>query len=134
MNQITTIGLDTSKHVFHLVGLNQAGKPVERKTLRRHQVLRHFARRPPTVVGIETCGGSHYWGRELGKLGHTVRLVSARDVKALRRGQKNDYNDALAIAETLGRPKQRFVPVKAPSDHDIQPSGCAGATFRNVLR
>jgi len=120
MSQITTIGLDTSKQVFHLVGLNRAGKVVHRKMLRRHQVLRYFARMPPTVIGMETCGGSHYWGRELGKLGHTIRLVPARDVRVLRRGQKNDYNDALAIAEAIRRPAQRFVSVKGVSDHDFQ--------------
>lgn len=120
MNQITTIGLDTSKNVFHVVGINQAGKTVIRKQLRRKQVLRFFVQQSPSVIGIETCGGSHYWARELIKLGHQVRLVPARDVKALVRGQKNDYHDALAIAEAVGRPQQRFSAIKQPSDHDAQ--------------
>ena len=120
MSQITAVGLDTSKHVFHAMGFNQAGKMHLRKKLRRTQVLKFFAQLPPTVVGLETCGGSHYWARELEKLGHTVRLIPARDVRALRRGQKNDFNDARAIAEALGRPEQRFVPIKQLIDHDYQ--------------
>ena len=120
MSQITAVGLDTSKNVFHALGFNQAGKAVLRRKLRRNQVLKFFAQLPPTVVGLETCGGSHHWARELEKLGHTVRLIPARDVRALRRGQKNDFNDARAIAEALGRPEQRFVPIKQMIDHDYQ--------------
>jgi transposase len=120
VNQITTIGLDTSKNVFHVVGINQAGKTVIRKQLRRKQLLQFFVQQPASVIGIETCGGSHYWARELTKLGHQVRLVPARDVKALLRGQKNDYHDAFAIAEAVGRPQQRFTPIKQESDHDTQ--------------
>lgn len=120
MSQITAVGLDTSKHVFHAVGFNRAGKEGLRRKLRRNQVLQFFAQLPPTVVGLETCGGSHHWARALEKLGHTVRLIPARDVRALRRGQKNDFNDARAIAEALGRPEQRFVPIKQLIDHDYQ--------------
>ena len=120
MQQITTIGLDTAKNVFHVVGLNQAGKLVLRKQLSRAQVVRFFAQLPAARIGIETCGGSHYWGRQLQQLGHDVKLIPARDVKALLRGQKNDYNDALAIAEALGRPQQRFVSLKRADEHDLQ--------------
>ena len=120
MNEITTIGLDTSKNMFHLVALNQAGKMQWRKQLRRAAVLRFFAQLPPSRVGIETCGGSHYWGRKLQQLGHEVCLIPACDVTPLVRSQKNDYNDALAIAEALGRPTQRFLAIKAAADHDIQ--------------
>jgi len=120
MNQITTIGMDTSKNVFHIIGLNRADKIKLRKQLRRAKVLSFFAQLPATRIGIETCGGSHYWARELERLGHQVRLVPARDVKALRRGQKNDYNDALAIAETLDRPQQRYVSIRCEAEHDMQ--------------
>ncbi|MDT8388612.1 MAG: transposase, partial [Thiogranum sp.] len=114
MNEITTVGMDTAKSIFHVVGLNRAGKVIERKQLRRARVLQYFANLPATEVGIETCGGSHYWGRELERLGHRVRLVPARDARALVRTQKNDYHDALAIAEATRRPEQRFVTVKSP--------------------
>jgi transposase len=120
VNQITTIGLDTSKHVFHVVGLNQVGKVVLRKRLSRRQLLPFFAQLPMSLVGIETCGGSHHWARELQALGHTVRLIPARDVRALLRGQKNDYNDALAIAEAFNRPQQRFTPIRRMEEHDLQ--------------
>lgn len=120
MSQITTFGLDTSKHVFHVVGIKKVGKVIERKQLRRSRVLRHFAQRPASVIGIEACGGSHYWARQLQRLGHTVRMVPPRDVKALVRGQKNDYNDALAIAEAVQRPQQRFVAIKSEAEHDLQ--------------
>jgi len=120
MNQITTIGLDTSKNVFHVVALNRAGKVLLRKQLRRSKVLAYFAQLPRVRVGIETCGGSHYWARELEKLGHQACVLPSGDVKALLRGQKNDYNDALAIAECLGRPQQRLVRIKSETDHDGQ--------------
>ena len=120
MNQITTIGLDTSKYTFHVVGLNAAGKVVLRKQLPRRGLLRFFAQLPAARVGIETCGGSHHWARELRSLGHTVRLIPARDVQALVRGQKNDYHDALAIAEALDRPQQRFAPLRSLQEHDLQ--------------
>jgi transposase len=120
MSQITTIGLDTSKHVFHVVGINPAGKVGVRKQLRRAQLLGYFAQRPASVVGLEACGGSHHWARQLQALGHTVRLVPARDVQALVRGQKNDYHDALAIAEAVRRPEQRFVAIKSEPEHDLQ--------------
>lgn len=120
MNKITTIGIDTSKNVFHVIALNRAGKILLRKQLRRSRLLRCLAQLPASQVGIETCGGAHYWARELEKLGHQVCLVPARDVKALRRGQKNDYNDALAIAEALGRPQQRFVSIRSEAEHDMQ--------------
>ena len=114
MSELTTIGLDTAKSVFHVVGLNQANKVKLRKQLRRRQVLAFFANLPATSVA------SHYWGRELEKLGHTVYLVPARDVKALVRTQKNDYHDALAIAEAVRRPTQRFVKVKSVAEQDSQ--------------
>ena len=120
MEKITTIGLDTSKNVFHIIALNRAGQIVLRKQLRRSKVLPCFAQLPSARVGIEACGGSHHWAREISKLGHRVYLVPPRDVKALLRGQKNDYNDALAIAETLDRPQQRFVTIRTQADHDIQ--------------
>ena len=118
--QITTIGLDIAKNVFYAVGLNRAGQKVWGKRLRRGKVLETFANLPAGTVGIEACAGSHYWGRELERLGHRVRLIPPQHVKPLARRQKNDAHDALAIAEALSRPQIRFVPIKSVADHDRQ--------------
>lgn len=120
MSEITTVGLDLAKSVFHAVCLNGHGREVRKKMLRRAQVLAWFANVPPCVVGMEACAGSHYWARELQALGHEVRLIPAQHVKAYVRGQKNDYNDARAIGEALARPGMRFVPIKQPAQQDIQ--------------
>lgn len=120
MSEITTVGLDLAKNVFHVVYLDRHGREVSKKMLRRNQVLGWFANLPPCLVGMEACAGSHYWARELQALGHEVRLIPAQHVKAYVRGQKNDYNDARAIAEALGRPGMRFVPPKSQAQQDIQ--------------
>jgi transposase len=120
MSKLTTIGLDLAKNVFHVVGFDAHGKSVCRKRLRRGQVLGYFSQLPPCRVGMEACASAHYWGREIQALGHEVRLIPAQHVKPLVRGNKNDYNDALAIAEALGRPGLRFVGLKSAAQQDIQ--------------
>ena len=120
MNKITTIGLDLAKQVFHVVCCNKQGKLIGRKKLRRNQVLNYFANLQPCLVGMEACGAAHYWARKLQELGHQVRLIPAQHVKAYLRGNKNDYNDALAIAEAVVRPQMRFVAVKTSEEQDIQ--------------
>lgn len=120
MNKITTIGLDLAKNVFHLIGLDQHGKLVKRRMLRRRQLLNYFANLPPTLVAMEACSGAHYWARQLTELGHAVKLIPPQYVKPFVRGNKNDYNDALAIAEAVNRPDLRFVAVKTPAQQDIQ--------------
>jgi len=118
--QITTIGLDLAKNVFHLVGLNQAGKQGLRKKLKRVQMLAYFANLPVCVVAMEACASAHYWARELKKSGHTIKLLPPRYVKAYVQGNKNDYNDALAIAEAASRPSMRLVSPKTVAQQDIQ--------------
>jgi transposase len=108
----TTIGLDIAKNSFHVHGVNAHGKKVVSKSLTRKQVLPYFANLPPCLVGIEACGGAHYWGREIGKLGHTVRLMAPQFVKPYVKSNKNDAADAEAICEAVTRPNMRFVPVK----------------------
>ena len=120
VNEITTIGLDLAKHVFHVVGCDRHGKMVKRKVLRRRQVRGYFANVPACVVGMEACASAHYWARELRGLGHEVRLIPAQHVKAYVRGNKNDYNDARAIAEAARRPEMRFVRVKTVEQQDVQ--------------
>jgi len=114
------IGMDISKHIFHIVELNHAGKIKTRRKLRRNQVLKWFANHEPCEVGMEACGGSHYWGRELRKLGYRVKLLPAQHVKAYVMGNKNDYNDAVAIAEAMDRPRIHCVAIKTVEQQDIQ--------------
>jgi transposase len=112
VNDLMRIGMDTSKSVFVLHGVNAAEQPVLRKKLRRRQVLEFFANLPPTRVGIEACGGSHYWGREIGALGHAVVLLPAQRVKPYVLRNKNDARDAEAVCEAMSRPRIRHVPLK----------------------
>jgi len=105
--QISTIGLDLAKHVFQVHGIDADEKIVVRKQLRRSQVVAFFEKVPPCLVGIEACASAHHWARELEKLGHTVRLMPASDVKAYVKRNKNDAADAAAICEAVRRPTVR---------------------------
>ncbi len=120
--QITTIGLDIAKNVFQIHGIDSDEKVVVRKQLRRGQVMRFFEELPPCLVGLEACATSHYWARELARLGHEVRLMPAKDVKAYLKRNKNDAADAEAICEAVRRPTMRFVQVKSekPQAHLMQ--------------
>jgi transposase len=120
MEKITTIGLDLAKNVFHVVCCDERGKIVKKRKLRRSQVLSYFVQMPVCRVGMEACGGAHYWAREIERLGHEVKLIAAQHVKPYVRGNKNDYNDALAIAEAVSRAEMRFVSVKSLEQQDIQ--------------
>jgi transposase len=120
MSEITTIGLDLGKHVFQVHGIDAAGRTVLRKRLRRGQVLAFFSRIPSCLVGLEACATGHYWARELGALGHEVRLMPAQYVKAYIKRNKNDAADAEAICEAVSRPTMRFVPVKTAEQQAAQ--------------
>jgi transposase len=111
--QITTIGLDIAKNVFQVHGINAAEKVVVRKQLRRKQLIPFFEGLAPCLVGLEACATSHHWARELTRLGHQVRLMPAKDVKAYVKRNKNDAADAEAICEAVRRPTMRFVGVKS---------------------
>ena len=111
--QVTTIGLDIAKNVFQVHGIDAAEKVVVRKQLRRSQVLEFFKALPPCLIGMEACATAHYWARELTKLGHQVRLMPAKDVKAYVKRNKNDAADAEAICEAVRRPTMRFVQIKS---------------------
>lgn len=111
--QISTIGLDIAKNVFQVHAIDAAEKVVARKPLRRSQVIAYFKALPPCLVGMEACASAHHWARELTKLGHEVRLMPAKDVKAYVKRNKNDAADAEAICEAVRRPTMRFVRVKS---------------------
>src|SRR2546427_1921988 len=120
MSEITTIGLDLAKHVFQVHGIDAEGTTVLRKRLRRNQVLGFFSRLPRCVVGLEACATAQYWARELGALGHEVRLMPAQYVKAYVKRNKNDAADAEAICEAVQRPRMRFVPIKTAEQQASQ--------------
>ena len=112
MTKIIRIGIDTSKSIFVLHGVDAAEQPVLRKKLRRSQVLEFFAKLEPTKIGLEACGAAHYWARELTALGHEVVLLPPQYVRPYVKRGKNDAADAEAICEAMSRPTMRFVPVK----------------------
>jgi transposase len=110
---IVRVGLDIAKLVFQVHGVDEHGKTKLKKTLSRKEMIEFFAALPACLIGIEACGGAHYWARELSRLGHDVRLMAAQFVAPYRKSGKNDANDAEAICEAVGRPNMRFVPVKS---------------------
>lgn len=118
--KIKLIGMDISKHVFQIHGADERGKAVARKKLRRDEVFEYFTHLEPCTVVLEACGGSHYWARELRKLGHVVKLIAPQFVKPFVKSNKNDRADAEAICEAASRPEMRFVPVKSVEQQDIQ--------------
>jgi transposase len=119
MDQVVTIGLDIAKSVFQLHGIDASGAVRLRKRLTRSRMQAFFEKHPPCLVGIEACGSAHYWGRELSRLGHDVRLIPPSYVKPYVKRQKNDAADAEAICEAVTRPSMRFVPIKSPEQQSI---------------
>ena len=111
--QITTVGIDLAKNVFQVHGIHEDGSVAFNKPLRRAQMLPFFAKLDPCLIGIEACGSSHYWARELAVLGHEVKLMPATYVKAYVKRGKSDAADAAAICEAVTRPSMRFVAIKS---------------------
>ena len=112
MEQVSRIGMDTSKHVFQLHGVNASDEVVLRRKLRRKEMVAFFEKIAPTVIAIEACGASHHWARLLRSFGHEVKLISPQLVKPYVKRGKNDAADAEALCEAMSRPTMRFVPVK----------------------
>src|SRR3954452_15474660 len=112
MEQISRIGMDTSKHIFQLHGVNAAEEPGLRKKLRRKEMFAFLEKLAPTVIAIEACGASHHCARLLQSFGHTVKLIAPQLVKPYVKRGKNDAADAEALCEAMSRPTMRFVPVK----------------------
>lgn len=117
--KITTVGIDLAKNVFQVHGVDERGKAVLNKQLKRDQVARFFANLPPCLIGMEACGSAHHWARKLSSLGHTVKLISPQFVKPYVKTNKNDSADAEAICEAVSRPNMRFVPIKTPEQQGI---------------
>jgi transposase len=113
--QIHTIGVDLGKTVFHLVGLNLRGEVVVRRKCSRTQLLQFTANIQVDLIGMEACAGAHFLGRSLREQGHEVRIMPAQYVKPFVKTNKSDFIDAEAIAEAVGRPTMRFVPIKTQS-------------------
>ncbi|HEX6609831.1 MAG TPA: IS110 family transposase [Hyphomicrobiaceae bacterium] len=113
-------GIDIGKIVFHVVGLDQGGHPIQSARFRRDTLLQFFQRAQPALVGMEACPGSQWLARKIQAMGHTVRIVPAQFVKPYVKSNKNDVIDAAAIAEAVTRPTMRFVEVKQPSQVDLQ--------------
>jgi len=110
--EVSTIGLDIAKQAFQVHGADASGRVVFRKRITRAKLIDFFASQPRCLVALEACGGAHYWGREIAKLGHTIRLIPPIYVKPFVKRQKNDAADAEAICEAAQRPSMRFVAVK----------------------
>ncbi|PSH56364.1 IS110 family transposase [Phyllobacterium brassicacearum] len=112
MDQIIRIGMDTSKNVFQLHGVNAGEQPVLRRKYSRREMLKFFEKAPPTTIALEACGGSHHWARLLSSFGHEVKLIAPQLAKPYVKRGKNDAADAEALCEAMSRPTMRFVPVK----------------------
>ena len=110
--KITTIGIDLAKNVMQIHGVDERGKAVLKRQLKRAQMTTYFAKLEPCLIGMEACGSAHYWARELKRFGHTVKLMAPQFVKPYVKTNKNDAADAEAICEAVGRPNMRFVPIK----------------------
>jgi transposase len=112
VKQIIRVGMDTSKHIFQLHGVDADEQPVLRKRLSRKEMVLFFAKLPPTVIGMEACGAAHYWARVLRGLGHEVKLLAPQHVKPYIKRNKNDGRDAEGLCEAMSRPTMQFVPAK----------------------
>jgi transposase len=120
MSQVSVLGIDIAKQVLHVVGMDDTSTIVWRKRLTRSALIPLIARIPPVVIGMEACGGAHYWARRFGEHGHIVKLMAPQLVKPYLKSNKHDMADAEAIGEAVTRPTMRFVPVKELAQQDFQ--------------
>ncbi|WP_347987902.1 IS110 family transposase [Methylomonas sp. AM2-LC] len=118
--ELKVLGIDLAKQSFQLHGVDDQGHVVLRKKISRNQLLDFMAKLPPCLVGVEACGGAHFWEREFTQLGHSVRMIAPQFVKPYVKSNKNDAVDAEAICEAVQRPNMRFVPTKSIGQQDIQ--------------
>lgn len=116
----SVFGIDLAKRVFHIVGMDEAGHVVMRKRLTRDALMPFITQLPPVIIGMEACGGAHYWARRFREHGHTAKLIAPQFVKPYVKSNKNDPGDAEAICEAVTRPTMRFVPIKEVAQQDLQ--------------
>ena len=119
MTTVSTIGLDIAKHVFQAHGADASGQAVFRKKITRTKLIGFLSSQPRCLIALEACGGSHYWGREISKLGHTVRLIPPSYVKPFVKRQKNDAADAEAICEAAQRPTIGLLRLRMKSNRQM---------------
>ena len=112
MSGVVTIGLDLAKSIFQIHGVDDAGLPMLRRRLSRHELVAYFATMSPCLIGMEACSAAHHWARELSRVGHSVRLIPPQYVRPYVKRNKTDAADAEAICEAVARPNMRYVPVK----------------------
>ena len=117
---VTVVGIDLAKTIFHLHGVDASGNVAVRKKLSRTKLAEFMAKLPACRVGMEACGGSHFWARKFTAMGHEVRMMAPQFVKPYVNSNKNDLVDAEAICEAIQRPSMRFVPGKSVEQQDIQ--------------
>jgi transposase len=120
MSQVSVLGIDIAKQVFHVVGMHDTGTIVWRKRLTRSALMPFMARIPPVVIGMEACGGAHDWARRFREHGHSVKLMAPQCVKPYLKSNTQDMADAEAMGEAVTRPTRRFVPVKELAQQDSQ--------------
>jgi len=134
MSELATVGIDLAKSVFQIHGVDQTGRVLVRRQLRRSQLLAFFEKRPRCLIGMEACAGSHDWGRRLQEMGHDVRLMTPSYVKPYVKRGKTDAADAAAICEAVTRPSMRFVAIKSEAccTHPTGPSCVMGGNSRSV--
>ena len=119
MKDITVLGIDLAKNVFQLHGINVKGKCVLKRRLSREKLIEFMAQLSPCLVGIEACGGAHYWARLFIEMGHNVKMMAPQFVKPYVKSNKNDANDAEGINEAVTRPNMKFVPIKKIEQQDL---------------
>lgn len=117
---IKTLGIDIAKNIFQLHGVDEQGKVVLKKSICRDKLAEFIAKLPACLIGIESCGGSNYWGRKFKAYGHDVKLISPQFVKPYVKSNKNDEADAEAICEAVARPNMRYVAIKSVEQQDMQ--------------
>jgi transposase len=116
----TTLGIDVAKQVFQLHGVDERGQVAVQQRVSRGKLRETVAQCPPCLIGMEACGGAHYWAREFQRYGQTVKLISPQFVKPYVKGTKNESRDAEAMCEAVSRPHMRFVPLKTVESQDSQ--------------
>lgn len=133
--KITTVGIDLAKNVFQVHGVDEHGKAVLRKQLRRDQVATFFVNLPPCLIGIEACASAHHWARKLTGMGHTVRLMAPQFVKPYVKASKNDAADAEAICEAVARPQHALLASEERrAAGGARPSSCAPGICQGTHR